>query len=590
MELNTLLVKRAHSLYTNLMPEKSRAKLLAGVLVVLGAVIFGAGINWGLPSHDIDRYLFPQSATTAVNAWNLTGVGIVRLTGGMNQNGDLPADMAAHRIGDRSQPIVLLENLPGVSNPSDDVMRARILSRYRLYSFQPDEMISFRALASMHPGKLQFDPKLYQYGGLWIYPLGAIVKAASLLGYVPITSDPTFYLDSPAMFGRFYVLGRAYSAAWGIVAALAVFAMVHKATGKRMLGWIAALGFMCMPVVLDLAHEAKPHLAGTALMLLAILAAWKYVETGGWKWIVWTAIACGASAAMVLSGIVALVILPIMLLVRRDRAGRIFSACLAGFGIAAAVYFAANPYVAIHLLGDPAVLRANLANTRAMYPAGGNASMFGNALQLLLAGTSLPLAVFSLLWMLLAVFIKRGASIRGLCWLVGVPAGIVLVQFVLFAAGKPGEYGRFALFADTAILLAGFISIARVLRHTVFQAAAALVILIFTIMHSGAYERGFLADAGAGNSRMEAAEVIDQQLTGSSPVLYITAEPAPYCLPPVNLFRWRMILLPRGGEVPRGYPRGLLVRPHQAIGLMDPNSTPISWANIGFDMAEVGGK
>ena len=575
------------------MPEKSRAKLLAGMLVVLGGVIFGAGINWGLPSREIDSYLFgtgPDSAKNARNAWDLTGVGIVRLTGGMNQSGDLPADMAAHRISDRSQPIVLLENSPGGSNPADDVMRARILSRYRLYSFQPDEMISFRALASMHPGKLQFDPKLYQYGGLWIYPLGAIVKAASLVGYVTIISDPTFYLDSPAMFGRFYVLGRAYSAAWGIVAALAVFAIMRKATGKLMLAWIAALGFMCMPVVLDLGHEAKPHLAGTALILLAILSAWKYVETGRWKWIIWTGIACGASAAMVLSGIVALAILPVMLLVRRDRAGRIFSACLAGFIIAAAVYFAANPYVAIHLLGDRTVLQANLVNTRAMYAAGGNASMFANALQLLLAGTSLPMAVFALLWAVLAMFMKRPARARGLCWLVGVPAGIVLTQFVLFAAGKPGEYGRFALFADTAILLAGFISIARVLRHTAFQVAAALVIVVFTIMHSGAYERGFLTDAGVENSRLQAAVVIDQQLTGSSPVLYLAAEPAPYCLPPVNLFRWRMILLPPGGEVPRGYPRGLLVTPHQAIGLMDPNSTPISWANIGFDMAEVGGK
>src|SRR5208282_5742476 len=77
----------------------------------------------------------------------------------------------------------------------DQVNRARILRRYRLYSYQPDEMISFRALGKMHPANLQFDPMLYQYGGLWIYPLGAIVKAASLVGFVTASSDPTFYLD-----------------------------------------------------------------------------------------------------------------------------------------------------------------------------------------------------------------------------------------------------------------------------------------------------------------------------------------------------------------------------------------------------------
>ena len=197
-------------------------------------------------------------------------------------------------------------DLTGVIH-DDEVSRARILSRFRLYSYQPDEMISFRALAKMHPANFEFDPKLYQYGGLWIYPLGAIVKAASLVGYVTVSSDPTLYLDSPEMFGRFYILGRAYSAAWGLVAVLAVFGIVRRATGGLVLPFLAGVCFMCMPVVLDLAHEAKPHLAGTALMLLAILSASKYVETGKWKWIAWTAIACGTCAGMVLSGVVALV-------------------------------------------------------------------------------------------------------------------------------------------------------------------------------------------------------------------------------------------------------------------------------------------
>ena len=68
-----------------------------------------------------------------------------------------------------------LANIPGYVDPKDQdsVNRARILRRYKLYSFQPDEMNTFRALAEMHPDAMQFDPRLYQYGGLWIYPVGA---------------------------------------------------------------------------------------------------------------------------------------------------------------------------------------------------------------------------------------------------------------------------------------------------------------------------------------------------------------------------------------------------------------------------------
>jgi hypothetical protein len=340
-----------------------------------------------------------------------------------------------------------------------------------------------------------------------------------------------------------------------------------------------------------LAHEAKPHLAGTALMLLAILSASKYVETGKGKWIVWTGIACGACAGMVLSGVVALVILPVMALVRRDGIGRFLSVCAGGVLISAVVYFVANPYVAIHLVGDRAVLQANLANTRAMYSVGHGGSNIGNAFKLLLAGASVPVAGFCALFVIPALFSKRELPLHGLGWLVGVPGLIVLIDFVLFAGNKPGEYARFALFADTALVLVVFIAIARDFRSSLLKTGAGLVVVSFTIMHSGAYERGFIGDSLSGDSRMRAAAAIDRRLAdaGPSPVLYIKSEPAPYCLPPINLFRWRVILLPADGAIPVGSGAGVLVTPRESLKVMDPSATPISWADVGFDVADVGG-
>ncbi|MGD0389060.1 MAG: hypothetical protein ABSC42_08910, partial [Tepidisphaeraceae bacterium] len=604
------------------MLEKSRRRLVAGGLVILAAVVFGAGIDWGLPSHAIDPVLFgvgPDSATLALNSYRLTGVGIERLAGDWDDNPNLPADAAAHPITDRSIPVTLLENVHGATadqlvqqgdramaalvaardaadrryavvrlgnddkaadrardaaeaaqkklhlaledynrkhfgdldaaSARDDASRARILRRYRLYSDQPDEMISFRALAKMHPGNFQFDPKLYQYGGLWIYPLGAIVKAASMVGYVTVTDDPTYYLDSPEVFGRFYILGRALSAMWGLVAVLAVFAIVRRVAGGLLLPALAAICFTCMPVVVNLAHEAKPHLAGTALMLLAVLAAGKYVQTGRWKWIIWTAVACGASAGMVLWGIAALAILPAMSVMRRDRAGRFAAVCIVGLLISAAIYFAANPYVAIHLAGDRAVLQSNFANTRAMYPGGGSGSRFVHAAVLVAAGMSWPLAILSALSAVVLV-LRRSESIQRIGWLLAAPAAIVLIDFALFAANKPGEYARFAVFADTALMLAAFFALARFNGPSSLRAVAGVILVVLAAVHGAAYEHGFLRDSSSDDSRMRAAAEIDGRLTAASqnPILYVQSEPAPYCLPPVNLFRWRIILLPRGGE------------------------------------------
>lgn len=643
------------------MAEQNRRRLLAGGLVVIAALVFGIGINWGLPSHAIDPILFgvgPESATTALNSYHLAGVGIERLAGKWNEEGNLPADVAEHPIGDRSGSVTLIENVHEVTadelisegnqtlarlaaaadaadaaygkarlgasdaaadrareaataaqlkvhkylqdyNRShfgdlseiiakDDVSRARILRRYRLYSYQPDEMISFRALAMMHPGNMDFDPKLYQYGGLWIYPLGAILKVGSMFGYATVTGDATYYYDSPEVFGRFYILGRAYSAVWGIVAVLAIFAIVRRISAGLLLPFLATLCFMCMPVVVDLAHEAKPHLAGVALMLLAVLAGGKYVETGKTKWIVWTAIACGACAGMVFSGLVSLVILPVMSVLHRDKAGRFIAVCALGFLIAGAVYFAANPYVAIHLLGDRAILDSNLANSRAMYPP---APGIAHAAALVAIGMSWPLAIIGAL-AAVVLMIRQAPSSQHLGWLLAVPAAIVLIDFAIFAGSKPAEYARFAVFADTALMLAAFFAIARWNGPNPVKAIAGVALVAIAAVHSVAYERGFLADSTDTNSRMSAADQINALLPRgfATSNLYITAEPAPYDLPPVNLFRWRIVLLPKGADLPAGAAAGVLVKPVDSMNVFDPQIAPISWAGKAFDVVPVTAK
>jgi hypothetical protein len=634
------------------MNESTARKWVVGGLFVLSVGIFGVGINWGLPSHQIDPILFgsgAESETNTLQAYRLSGAGIDKLAGDWDETGSVAADVAIHPIGDRSGPVTLVENRHGATvdelvkqgdqhlaklmaaadaadrqfadvQSSDDkakreaasdrlhkaqravntylaeynqthfpglaeavkqdaVNRARILRRYRLYSYQPDEMITFRALAMMRPGEMNFDPKLYQYGGLWIYPVGAILKAASLVNYVTLSGDRAYYLDSPEVFGRFYILARAYSAAWGIVGMMAVFAIVRRAAGGLLLSAGAAICFVCMPVVVDLAHEAKPHLAGTAILLLAVLAAGKYIETGRWKWIFWTAVACGAAAGMVLSGVVGLFVLPFMAILRRDRLGRFVAVYVIGVLIAAGVYFASNPYVAIHLVHNRQVLESNFTNTRAMYLA--RPSLI-NAARLVAVGMSWPVAVAGVI----ALFFTR----RTEGWLLGTLAVVVLPPFVWHAANEPGEYARFALFIDVVLMLAAFLTTVHFVRPIAARAFVAVLLVGCACIYSFAYERGFWRDSLPEDSRMRAAAEIDARLmaSGEPANLYLLNEPAPYCLPAVNLFHWHIVLLPRDEQVP---PKaGTLVRVVNPVNVLDPSATPISWADNGFEVVATNGK
>ena len=124
---------------------------------------------------------------------------------------------------------------PIVMNETD-AQRAEIVRRFRLYSCQPDEMITFRSLSRMKPGSGDFDPRFYQYGGLWVYPVGALLKAGSLFGIVTLRGDLAYYLDHPEQFARFYIVARLYAAQVGQLAE------VHQQRRVRQLAatWLAA--------------------------------------------------------------------------------------------------------------------------------------------------------------------------------------------------------------------------------------------------------------------------------------------------------------------------------------------------------------
>src|SRR5439155_2065939 len=146
------------------------------------------------------------------------------------------ADVDANPILNRTQAVWLNET---------DSQRAEIVRRYRLFSYQPDEMITFSALRNMRPAQLDLDPRLYQYGGFWIYPVGAMVKAASILHLVQV-GDFEFYLDHPEAFGRIYVVARAWCVMWGLVGVWCVFWLAQRITASTNAAVIAAVVFIFM--------------------------------------------------------------------------------------------------------------------------------------------------------------------------------------------------------------------------------------------------------------------------------------------------------------------------------------------------------
>jgi hypothetical protein len=88
-------------------------------------------------------------------------------------------------------------------------------------------------------------------------------------------------------------------------------------------------------------------------------------------------------------------------------------------------------------------------------------------------------------------------------------------------------------------------------RHAFFSAFFISLLLAATMLRGLDYLYGFIADSGKLTSRIEAAQWIEATNTidGRASTTYaVWAEPAPYVVPPLNLFRDRLLLLPEGYE------------------------------------------
>jgi hypothetical protein len=562
-------------------------------VVALHTVVSIVGIDWGLPSRGIDKYLFGDG-----EPWS--GDKIARLASAADKfSVTRGADVDADPLDKTDGPIPLT---------GTDEKVAAIYLRYRLYTHQPDEMITMMALSQMRPGSFDFDPRMYQYGGLFVYPVGALVRLCGIVGLIDVRSDLVFYLDHPDEFGKFYIVARAYVAAWGLIGVLVVYGIARR-LGDHWAAVLAALLFTLLPVVVCMSHEAKPHLPGAVLMLAAVLFAVRYVELARrrdwWR----LAIACGAAFGMVLSSLPIFILIPLVELARfysnRSSLPAAIRRATAGVAVALGIYAISNPYVPVNLLVNRQVLTSNLRNSTAMYEIDRVGEGFARMLALTEEGATLPVLLIGLLAVVFLVSRRRSAAVMLL-----VPAGLFFVQFVLLGAGKPAEYGRFGVFVDIALAVATACVLVRRwawLPQRVSWMPAVLVVL-WVGFFGYRYLYNFVADASMRHSRLVAAE----ELVGRQEAIAVLAEPAPYSFPPVNFARRAVWLLPPIEDwiaqpdvlpdLPAGAEPWLLLaardRPTRAQGTHSPPGnweplakpggdaarlpafvTPVSWAN-----------
>jgi hypothetical protein len=195
----------------------------------------------------------------------------------------------------------------------------------------------------------------------------------------------------------------------------------------------------------------------------------------------------------------------------------------------------------------------------------------------------------------------QAATRRAAGLLLAAPALLVLIQFVALSAGKPGEYGRFAILPDTFFaveaIVAAYTSLKAPLPRRIVTGALALT----TAACGMAYLVHFIDDTRPPTTRLRAAAELSQ--LPPTEAIAVENEPAPYSLPPVNLFARTILLLPRGPAPDALEEPAVRIRPvdEPATFVFDGNVRPlpqvrgrflaparISWAGKTFEATFIG--
>lgn len=521
------------------------AALLAAL--VLAGVLFLPGLGWQCPSERRYRLLFPDETRRAVAVERLAHSPRPGEEGWIAFNIARRAAEADARAAGR---------LPAEGSFADAVLRGLCLA-----SGSFEEPLVLAALASLCPAEGNFDPRLYQYGGFFLYATAAWLKAADVAGFVRLVPDVRYYLARPEEMARLYAAGRLLCALMGFLAVIATFQLAARQFGGAA-GAAAAILAALSPLLVAHAHLLRVHLFALPWALWALLWMIRFAEQGGRR---------AAAAAGFFAGLAAgaapyhgLLLAPLAVAhlsrPRAEERGR--RSALSAAALAAA-FLLTNPYLPFSL--DVLILEWHDhgadAFGRSVFAAPGAADLLRAFLGFFPAAWG-PLPYVGVVWGAVVLAWRREQRVL-------LAAFLTVLAALLSRRGHAPEdfsHMRFALLLVPvgAVWAAG--AAARLARERPWTwpiLGAAALALQFPL--AAAYTANFVAAAGNGATTLSAGEILRAEIPPGARVAF-DALPHPADTPVVDPFRWETRFAP-----------GALARPEEVDFWVVSETCPAAW-------------
>lgn len=512
--------------------EGDDALAARGVVLLLGLAAGFWGLSWGLPAAERlrvlpeGRPLSRESAQRLSDAWAKLYAEIER----------------SHERLDAEEPVTYLKGAaqfpPGWDFPPGAL--ANSWRSFMLQTVQPDEKKAFIILSRMRPWRLEFEPLYAQYGGAFVYPLGAWLWFASKLGAATVTADMRHYLMNPAQMGRLYLLGRLFVLAFHLGGLWIIFSI-----GRRLSGWqtgaAASALWALLPAALLASHQVKPHAVALFWGLCSLHAALKAAESGRLRHF----LICGAAAG--LAAATSLLYLPFLALpalawISRSDKKREF-AFAAGLGVLLMILF--NPY----LVFSPQTFAWEFGVYGAQRH---RLTLSGLGTWLLSSGIAAGMALALLCGAGVLAGLFRGGDRRRLAAVAVLLAGLVFVRFAEF-----NDAGSIRLYLLPLAL--GVVLAVDLLGAANKVICAVLLAACFgdTGVRGLAQLKAFGREASGTAARYQAADWLEANASAGDSI-GLLRYPEPSSTPPIPFHRYRLVLADDPGVLVEEGPRWLV--------------------------------
>lgn len=411
-----------------------------------------------------------------------------------------------------------------VGAPSEESLDKEML-RFKLYSIDADEMMNIMALARIAPARGQFDPHFYQYGGAWLYPLGAWYAALNRLGMIHVGGGLAAMMAQPRRMDAVYFYGRLFVILATAVAGLLLFVALRDVTDRP--SALAGMTlFLICPATICFSQTMKPHwyalvFVNAALLVLVrsfvrqrLMVQEELVLAASLGLAVGSALSFGSFAVFVWFAL-------LFMVYRREAP---WPALFRVPAVALAVFAATNPY----LIADFLAAQHEAEKTAAWFSPSLNVASLGDfGWSSLLPGLGIPLTV------VLVVVCVRELARPTFLGARAFAAGVV-ISFVFVAAltanlsNWPINY-RYISYVFPAAILLVFASRQRLSNWLIVAAILATALEAFPLKLAYVDENDL-----AYGTRLRAAQWIDENVLPGTAVCTATATPAPFSAPPFD--------------------------------------------------------